>query len=134
MYSNYICHLAWFSSETYSKSKIVDLISQYNNVQVLTDNYMSNNFADTYFSLNDCRKIGYIRQDIEDKYYNCEINKRERALLITSLLYAMDKIANTCGHYDAYRRGATFEKHLELYVPEPEEALNESPLLSKGLL
>ena len=52
---------------------------------------MSNNFADTYFSLNDCRKIGYIRQDIEDKYYNCEINKRERALLITSLLYAMDK-------------------------------------------
>ena len=111
MYSNYICHLAWFSSETYSKSKIVDLISQYNNVQVLTDNYMSNNFADTYFSLNDCRKIGYIRQDIEDKYYNCEINKRERALLITSLLYAMDKIANTCGHYDAYRRGATFEKH-----------------------
>lgn len=109
MYSNYICHLAWFSSETYSKSKIVDLISQYNNVQVLTDNYMSNNFADTYFSLNDCRKIGYIRQDIEDKYYNCEINKRERALLITSLLYAMDKIANTCGHYDAYRRGATFE-------------------------
>ena len=87
---------------------------------------MSNNFADTYFSLNDCRKIGYIRQDIEDKYYNCEINKRERALLITSLLYAMDKIANTCGHYDAYRRGATFEKHLELYVPEPEETLNEN--------
>ena len=126
MYSNYICHLAWFSSETYSKSKIVDIISQYNNVQVLTDNYMSNNFAGTYFSLNDCRKIGYIRQDIEDKYYNCEINKRERALLITSLLYAMDKIANTCGHYDAYRRGAKFEKHLELYVPEPEEALNEN--------
>ena len=29
----------------------------------------------------------------------------------------MDKIANTCGHYDAYRKGVVFEKTLELYVP-----------------
>ena len=38
----------------------------------------------------------------------------------------MDKIANTCGHYDAYRKGAEFEKHLELYVPQPDENLNEN--------
>lgn len=50
-----------------------------------------------------------------------KINERERALLITSLLYAMDKIANTCGHYDAYRKGVEFDKHLELAVPLPEE-------------
>ena len=87
---------------------------------------MSNNFSNTYFSLDDCRKIGYIRQDIEDKYNAGEINERERALLITSLLYAMDKIANTCGHYDAYRQGARFEKHLELCVPEPESDLSEN--------
>lgn len=41
-------------------------------------------------------------------------------MLITSLLYAMDKIANTCGHYDAYRKGIEFEKSLELYVPLAE--------------
>ena len=29
----------------------------------------------------------------------------------------MDKIANTCGHYDAYRKGVEFDKSLELYVP-----------------
>ncbi|MEE1280583.1 MAG: DNA adenine methylase, partial [Oscillospiraceae bacterium] len=46
-----------------------------------------------------------------------DINTRERAILITSLLYAMDKIANTCGHYDAYRKGVEFDKSLELYVP-----------------
>ena len=28
----------------------------------------------------------------------------------------MDKIANTCGHYDAWRRGVTFERHLVLPV------------------
>ena len=126
MYSNYICHLAWFSSECYSEEKIVELIVNYNAMTVEQDNYMSENFANTYFSLEDCRKIGFIRQDIEDKFADGSINARERALLITSLLYAMDKIANTCGHYDAYRQGVEFEKHLELSVPQPEDNLNEN--------
>ena len=124
MYSNYICHVAWFSSEPYSKEKVIKLVLHYNQAIVNEDNYMSDNFSDTYFSAADCRKIGYIRQDIENKYESKEINSRERALLITALLYAMDKIANTCGHYDAYRQGVAFEKHLELSVPEPEENLN----------
>jgi len=126
MYSNYICHLAWFSSESYSEEKIIGLIVNYNAMVVEQDNYMSKNFANTYFSLEDCRKIGFIRQDIEDRFLEGNINTRERALLITSLLYAMDKIANTCGHYDAYRQGVEFEKHLELYVPQPDENLNEN--------
>ncbi|MFR1059931.1 MAG: DNA adenine methylase [Enterocloster sp.] len=98
----------------------------YNEIEIEEDNYMSENFADTYFSLTDCRKIGFIRQDIEDRYREGYINTRERAMLITSLLYAMDKIANTCGHYDAYRQGVEFEKHLELSVPQPENNLNEN--------
>ncbi len=126
MYSNYICHVAWFSSEHYSEEKIIKIITQYNNLKVVEDNYMSDNFSDTYFSLDDCRKIGFIRQDIEDKFNSGFINARERALLITSLLYAMDKIANTCGHYDAYRQGVEFEKHLEMYVPQPEPGVNEN--------
>lgn len=126
MYSNYICHVAWFSSEYYSEEKVADLIMFYNEIEIEEDNYMSENFADTYFSLTDCRKIGFIRQDIEDRYREGYINTRERAMLITSLLYAMDKIANTCGHYDAYRQGVEFEKHLELSVPQPENNLNEN--------
>lgn len=126
MYSNYICHLAWFSNESYSEEKIVGLIMNYNAMFVEQDNYMSDNFANTYFSLEDCRKIGFVRQDIEDRFVEGDINARERALLITSLLYAMDKIANTCGHYDAYRQGIEFEKHLELSVPQPDENLNEN--------
>lgn len=126
MYSNYICHFAWFGAEPYEQEKITDLIVQYNEMNAEQDNYMSDNFADTYFSLEDCRKIGYIRQDIEDKYAKGELNSRERALLITSLLYAMDRIANTCGHYDAYRRGVRFEKHLEMSVPQTDRGLNEN--------
>lgn len=124
MYSNYICHVAWFGSEEFSQTKIVQYIKQYNLMNIDENNYMTDNFADTYFSRSDCSKIGYIREDIEREYAARKINNRERALLITSLLYAMDKIANTCGHYDAYRQGVVFDKHLELSVPIPEEHNN----------
>lgn len=124
LYSNYIANFAWFGAENYSKEKIIAIIQEYNSLSVDEDNYMSKNFADTYFSLEDCRKIGFIRQNIEDRYTLKEINERERALLITSLIYAMDKIANTCGHYDAYRRNGSFDKHLVLAVPLAENNLN----------
>ena len=87
---------------------------------------MSQNFGGAYFSRAVCRKIGFIRENIEQSYAQGLFNERERAVLLTSLLYAMDKIANTCGHYDAYRQGVEFEKHLELYVPQPEPDVNEN--------
>lgn len=77
---------------------------------------MTRNFADTYFSKKDCAKIGYICEDIERNYKKGNLNNRERAILITSLLYAMDKIAVTCGRYDTYRQGVNFERLFELAV------------------
>lgn len=117
MYSNYICNYAWFGAETYDPQRIVDFVTAYNAKTRLGENYMTRNFADTYFSKSDCAKIGYIREDIERSYKKGLLNRRERALLITSLLYAMDRIALTCGHYDAYRKGAKPEGTLELCVP-----------------
>ena len=117
MYSNYISNYAWFGAETYDKQKIIDYIVKYNAKTNCKDNYMTENFADTYFSKDDCAKIGYIREDIEKNFKNNKLNEREKAILITSLLYAMDKIALTCGHYDSYRKNASFENSLELYVP-----------------
>lgn len=124
MYSNYICNYAWFGAESYDKQKIIDYIIKYNNKKDCKDNYMTDNFADTYFSRDDCAKIGYIREDIKKQFKKGEINSRERAILITSLLYGMDKIAVTCGHYDAYRKDTTFENSLELYVPLAEDNNN----------
>lgn len=124
LYSNYICHFAWFNPMPYSYKKVEDLIAKYNAADVTEDNYMSQTFGDTFFSRSDCRKIGFIRDDIEFLFANGKINERERALLVTSLLYAADKIANTCGHYDAFRQGVDFEKSLELSVPLPNEQLD----------
>ena len=50
LYSNHICHIAWFSGERYSEKKVAALIAGYNQAVVDEDNYMSETFADTYFS------------------------------------------------------------------------------------
>ena len=126
LYSNYISNYAWFGSEKYSIKRIIELIYHYNQVKTKENNYMRENFANTFFSADDCSKIGYIREDIEEKYKNKEINFKEYAILITSLLYAMDKIANTVGHYDAYRKNVDFEKKLVLNVLLPEEMVNSN--------
>lgn len=126
LYSNYISNYAWFGYEKYSSKKIIKLIYDYNQVKTKENNYMRENFADTFFSADDCSKIGYIREDIEAMYKNKEINFKEYAILITSLLYAMDKIANTVGHYDAYRKNVDFEKKLVLNVLLPEETVNSN--------
>ena len=114
LYSNYISNYAWFGYEKYSSKKIIELIYDYNQVKTKENNYVRENFADTFFSADDCSKIGYIREDIEAKYKNKEINFKEYAILITSLLYAMDKIANTVGHYDAYRKNVDFKKKVSV--------------------
>ena len=126
MYSNYMCHLAWFGSERVDIEKIQKYIMFYNRAVVLKDNYMSLNFSDTYFNKNVCRKIGFIREHIEDQYKRHKINVRERAILITALLYGMDKIANTCGHYDAYRKNGDLSASLELSVPSVLNNMNVS--------
>ena len=45
---------------------------------VKEENYFSRNFSGTYFSHENCMKIGYIRDDIDNKFKNNEINYREK--------------------------------------------------------
>lgn len=117
LFSNYQCNLAWFGAETIDIEKLKNKIKEYNFINEIEENYVSENFANTFFSYEDCKKIGFIREDIQKGYCNGDLNTRERAILITSLLYSMDKIAKTCGHYDAFRRNVVFDQHLELRMP-----------------
>ncbi|MDR0822231.1 MAG: DNA adenine methylase, partial [Endomicrobium sp.] len=126
LYSNYICHFAWVAHEKVSIKKISFIIDRYNTLKVKEDNYMSQNFSDTYFSKDVCRQIGYIRDNIEKLFQQDKINERERAVLITSLLYGMDRIANTCGHYDAYLKNGELNRSLELPLPLISNNLNKN--------
>jgi len=77
--------------------------------------YVSQNFGNSYFSMENAKKIDAIREKI-DSYDN--LNHREYCLILTSLLYAMDKIANTVGHYDAFRQKMDSHNPIFLKVPE----------------
>ena len=124
--SNYISNFAWFAPQKFDKNKIQNIIIKLNAYDKIQSNYMSENFADTYFSMKVCSKIGFMREDIEDKFKNGKINEKERAILITSLLYAMDKIANTCGHYDAFRKKAKQNDDIVLLMPLISEKVDKN--------
>ena len=105
MYSNYSSAVTWFSPENVDFGKLEAYINFYNSYDASHENnYMSQNFSDTYFSKLVCQKIGFIRDNIESEWEKGKVNFRERSVIITSLIYAMDRIANTYGHYDSFIR------------------------------
>lgn len=114
LHSNYVSFYTWFGTQKVNYEKIGNLIAELNDLQPVKENYVSQNFGDKYFSHKNAKKIGAIREKI-DTY---DVNEREKAFLLTSLLYAMDKVANTVGHYDAFRRKMDTHNPIHLRVPE----------------
>ena len=102
LYSNEVIYKAFFDNGEWNQEKINTIIREYNNVngEDLDENYFSINFGGKYFSKNSAKIIGFIRENIEENREN--LTEREYNMLISSLLYSIDKIANTVGHYDAY--------------------------------
>ncbi len=102
LHSNYAIYRAFFGNEAWDKNKIDSIIKSYNNIYSddLENNYFSKNFGGKFFSNNSAKIIGFIRENIEENKNN--LTEREYYILIASLLYGVDKIANTVGHFDAY--------------------------------
>ena len=125
MYCNYLAALCWFSPQSFDRNKLASLMEYYNTYDVSNEsNYMSENFADTYFDLYNSQKIGFIRDDIERRFHSKEVNEKERAMVITSLIYAMDRISHTCGHYDSFIRDGKYVGELLLRMPDNDYLLN----------
>ncbi len=114
--SNYTSYEAWFSSENVNIQKISNILEELNNINNYNENYVSINFGGKYFSKENSLKIGAIREEIEK--LNQVVNSREKSILLTSLMYATDKCANTCGHYDAYRRKLDTLEPIKLLMPK----------------
>ncbi len=102
LYHNFVALNAFLSQDNFNKDKIVEIINNFNKLSIKEDNYFSINFGNRYFSINNARKIGFIREEIRKLFLRHKINRREKDILLTSLNYSIDKIANTVGHYDAY--------------------------------
>ncbi len=102
LYSNNILYKAFFEKGDWDKEKILNLLDAFNGIDPtkIPDNYFSLNYGGKYFDEASAKTIGHIRDVIED--IRCTLTPKEYAILIASLIYSMDKIANTLGHFEAY--------------------------------
>jgi adenine-specific DNA-methyltransferase len=118
LFSNEVIYKAFFEKSEWNKTKIEKLINFYNllNNNELEENYFSINFGNKFFDNENAKIIGFIREDIEKRKsspltelsYHPEggtletLNEKEYCILLATLIYNIDKIANTVGHFDAY--------------------------------
>lgn len=114
--SNHHVYHAFFGKDEICEEKLKKQLKTYNSLDIkdYDDNYFSKNFSNTYFDQLNAKKIGIIRDDIDKLFEQQIITPREKSYLLTSLIYALDRIANTVGHYDAYRKIDIPEKKLFL--------------------
>ena len=108
--------LLWGIKHINEDRKDIKEIKQFvdiNKKLIVVTGHRRENFGDKFFSLENAKKIGSIRTYID----SLEVSTRMRHALLTSLFYATDKVANTVGHYDAFRRGSEVNNPLVLKFP-----------------
>lgn len=102
LFSNNVIYRAFFAAGEYRQDVLDNYVARYNDLKAdaLESNYFSDNYGDKYFDMENAKRIGYVREDIEK--HKSELTDKEYCILITSLIYSIDRIANTLGHFEAY--------------------------------
>ncbi len=123
LFSNEIIYKAFFMNAEFDISKLLAFKQVYSSLDydLLQENYASLNYGNKYFEQGDAKAIGFIRQDIEDKKET--LTEREYSILIASLLYSLDKCANTVGHYEAYFKGKTIPRRFVFDLITPYDTI-----------
>lgn len=114
LFANYICLQTFLGVNENVQGSIIEKIDYLTHLKGDENNYFSKHFGGTYFSKENANKIGTIRKKID----NIADNSNEKNILICSLLYAVDKVANTVGHYDAFRKKLDMLRPIKLLIPD----------------
>lgn len=124
LFSNNVIYKAFFDNSEYDCSKILSLTKKFQNInkRELDDSYFVDHYGDKFFSKKDAEIIGEIREQINQ---NKNLNEKEKSILIASLIYSADKIANTVGHYDAYRKKINIEDKFRFELISPVNTINK---------
>lgn len=122
LFSNEIVYKAFYGNEEFDSERILRYRDQFQKMtgEKSGDNYFSIHFGGKYFSENDAKMIGWIREEIKKEKKN--LRDREYCILLASLVYSMDKVANTVGHYDAYRKISHIEDRFVYELIRPRKA------------
>ncbi|MBO5143858.1 MAG: DNA adenine methylase [Treponema sp.] len=124
LFSNNQIYTAFFKHGPWNKEKILKKIELYNNLDEtkLEENYFSVNYGGKYFDYDMSKKIGWIREDIENS--KSDLTEKEYAILLTTLIYNIDKHANTLGHFEAYIKKPIKKAELKLRLIDVKEFEN----------
>lgn len=124
LFSNNIIYKGFFGNGEWSQEKVSEIIAAYNSTDVdsLPENYFSVNFGGKFFEYKLSKLIGYIREDLEEMKPN--LTKKEFAVLLASLIYSIDKYANTVGHFDAYIKKPIAERPFRLKMIAAQNCSN----------
>ncbi|NVP18177.1 DNA adenine methylase [Candidatus Gracilibacteria bacterium] len=113
--ANFVSLVTFLKATKKDFEKIPEYIEHLNNLKTTKkDNYVSINYGDKYFDYNNAIRIGEIREEIE----RMNLKPIEKNILLSSLVYSIDKIANTCGHYAAFRKKMSKYPEIKLNIPE----------------
>lgn len=124
LFSNNIIYQGFFGRGKWSTEKISEIIAAYNAVEIdfLPENYFSISFGGKFFEHKLAKLIGYIREDIESM--RPTLTNKEYAILLASLIYSIDKHANTVGHFDAYIKKEIPERAFRLKMIDAQNIPN----------
>ena len=121
LFSNNIAYQAFYDNKKWDSKKIIDIVNEYNTLKPkdIKENYFSKNFGGKFYEQDIAKLIGHIRQDIENR--KKELNSKEYAILLTSLIYTIDRLANTVGHFDAYIKKPIAKRPLNFRLIQTED-------------
>jgi len=121
LYSNNIAYQAFFENKKWNSKKLIDIVNEYNvlNSKDIKENYFSKNFGGKFYEKDVSKLIGHIREDIENR--KSKLNEKEYAILLTSLIYTIDRLANTVGHFDAYIKKPIAKRPLNFRLIQTED-------------
>lgn len=122
LHANYRSYITFFGNEKYDKNKVIDSIQFINNIKEYGDDYLVKTYGNRYFSLDNSKKIGSAREWLNDNKSN--FNEREFSIILTSIIYAADKVANTVGHYDAFRKHMDSLNPVRFKIPKISDYKN----------
>jgi len=110
LYANWCTLDAFLGPEPLDRGAYADFLDRMDALPLDGDGYFDEAYGGRYFGHRDARRIGAMRQAIDD----WGVTGRLRSVLVASLLYSIDRVAHTCGHYDAYRTGMLQDDHFVL--------------------
>lgn len=118
LFSNQAIYGAFFANGDFDNNKLIDIINTFNKANPFEDNWFSLSYGDKYFALPVARKVGYIREQIE--LLKPQLSEKEYNILLASLIYSIDRLANTVGHFEAYIKKPTDKTTMQMHLVEAQ--------------